>query len=241
MKKETEIIWRGNLPLSVVEWEFDNATEIAFSREIEEKIKDFWGKAIKQHPSMYDGTLLCVHGIDCQKEKIKLKIGRMPFSVIHYHYQNKKPLMESYGSLGFQAKIYNPTRTHVLIGQRVLSSEYKPGYYAFPGGILEKKDLPGTIAEACLRERTEETSLEINTETFRILVVFREDHKVATGILVEVETKKEIDVNKNEKLTILGNEEWEKNELTWFPVTQVKELKNEQTLEGLTIIINDEL
>lgn len=41
MKKETEIIWRGNLPLSVVEWEFDNATEIAFSREIEEKIKDF--------------------------------------------------------------------------------------------------------------------------------------------------------------------------------------------------------
>jgi ADP-ribose pyrophosphatase YjhB (NUDIX family) len=241
MKKELDIMWRGNLPLSAVEWEFDTTAEIAFSREIEEKIKDFWEEAVKQYPTMYDGTLLCVHKINCQSEKISLVMGYIPFSVVHYHYQNNKPLTVTYGSLGFQAKIYNPERTHVLLGQRVSTSEYKPGYYALPGGILEKKDLQGTIAEACLREIKEETFLEINTETFRVLTVFREDHKVAIGILVEVETKQEIDAEKNAKLVIPANEEWEKQELTWYSVTQVKELKDEQLLEGLMITINDEL
>ncbi len=238
MKKEIEIIWKGNLPLTALTWEFDTKAAVTFSREFEEKIENFWEKAIKKNPNMYDGTLLCVHKINCQKEKINLVIGYIPFSVVYYHYHNKKPLMVSYGSLGFQAKIYNPERTHVLIGKRA-ATQYKLGYYAFPGGILEKKDLQGTITEACLREIKEETLLEINAETFKLLTVYREDSKISTGILIEVETREEIAANEKESIKTPGNEEWEKQELTWYPVTKVKELKNEQTLEGLTITIND--
>ncbi|NPD90643.1 MAG: NUDIX hydrolase [Asgard group archaeon] len=239
MKKEIEIMWRGNLPLSAVEWEFDTTAEVVFSRETEEKIKDFWGKAVKQYPSMYDGTLLCVQGIECQPEKITLKIGHIPFSVVHYHYENKKPLTVTNGSLGFQAKIYNPARTHLLIGQRVSTSDYKPGYTTIPGGIFEKKDLQGTIAEACIREIIEETAIEVKTETFRLLTIYREDHKVAIGLLIEVEAKKEIAVTKNESLTIPGNEEWEKQELAWYPTSKLMELKGKPLLEGLAITLNE--
>jgi ADP-ribose pyrophosphatase YjhB (NUDIX family) len=240
MNNEFEIMWKGNLPITALEWEFDTTKQIAFTQELEEKIKEFWIRAVKQHPKMYDGTLLCVHGIAYQSEKISLQIGFIHFSSVYYHYENKKPLEGTYGSLGFQAVIYNPTRTHILIGRRVKTSEYKPGFYAHPGGILEKNDMQGTITEACLREIKEETSLEVKNETFRIRAIFRDDQEISTGILVEVETKEELDASENERLLTTGNEEWEKNELIWYPVTRVKELAKEQTLEGLTITINEE-
>ncbi len=237
MNKEFEILWKGNLPITSLEWTIDTTAQIAFTEELEKEMADFWRETIRQYPNMYNGTLLCVHKIDYRPERIGLILGYIPFSWVQYHYKKKKPLKVTYGSLGFQAVIYNPLRTHILLGQRETKSEYKPGYYAHPGGIFEKKDLHGTINDACIREIVEETSLELNSETFRVKALFRDDQKISLGILVEVEAKEEIDAEKEDKLIISGNEEWEKNELTWYPVTQLAELENKPMLEGLQITL----
>jgi ADP-ribose pyrophosphatase YjhB (NUDIX family) len=239
MNKEFIIMWKGNLPITALEWTYDATAQIAFTEELEKEMAEFWKQAVKEHPKMYDGTLLCVHKAECQPEKIKLLIGYIPFSWVHYHYKKKKPMEITYGSLGFQAVIYNPKRTHMLLGQRVASSEYKPKYYAHPGGIFEKNDLPGTFTEACLREIAEETNLAVNKETFRVKAVFRDDQKISLGILVEVESKKEIDAGKEAKKLVKGNEEWEKKKLIWYPVTRLKELENKPMLEGLQVTMRE--
>lgn len=239
--KQVAILWKGDLPLSSLKWEFDTTKEIAFTLKIEEKIADFWQKAVQNKPTLYDGTLLCLHNIDYNSPEIKLILGFIPFSVVFYHYQNKLPLKVTMGSLGFQVLIYNPNRTHILVGERAATSDYKPGYLTVPGGIFEKDDLEGSIVTACQREIIEETSLETKSDSFKLLSIYREDHKVATGLLVEVETRNEIDVNEHSTLAISGNEEFENQQLTWFPCSRLNELKDKLMLEGLRLTINDNI
>ena len=80
MNKEFEILWKGDIPITALKWKFDRTAQLAFTQELEEEMADFWVQAVKHNPKMYNGTLLCVHKINYQPEKIDIII----YILFHY-------------------------------------------------------------------------------------------------------------------------------------------------------------
>ncbi|NPE09297.1 MAG: NUDIX hydrolase [Asgard group archaeon] len=229
MSQELEFFWKGRLPLSSISWHYDSSKNIEFSDSFNKSCNEFWLELRKEFSNLYDGKLLAIEDIEYSENSIVFHLGNVRFSQITYHYRKKLPLVGSMGSLGFQALVYNPTRTHVLVGQRFHGSEYRPGAFALPGGIFEVQDTDSTIVTACLRELTEEISIQVKPETMKMLAIFRELNHIATGIIIEVESKEEIRGNQDSFLQVDGNEEWEKKVLKWYPIDEVATLDSKNS------------
>jgi len=238
MSEQLEFFWSGNLPLSSVSWQYDSSKVIQFSDSFNKNCSEFWLELKKEFLNLYDGKLLAVTDIEYSENSIVFHLGNVRFSQITYHYKKKLPLSESLGSLGFQAIIYNPSRTHVLVGQRSLGSEYRPGDFGIPGGIFEVQDTESTIVDACLRELIEEISIEVIPETMKILAIFREMNQIATGMIIEMESQEEINVSQDSFSQVEGNEEWENKVLNWYPLAQVAKLESKISMEGVIFIQN---
>ena len=107
-----------------------------------------------------------------------------------------------------------------------------PSYLTLPGGIFESTDLEKSLVEACLREINEEIPISINKESFQLIAILPEVKQLGTCLLVEVETTETSNLSdSNHK--IIGNEEWEKNQLEWIPFSRISNLARNRLMEGL--------
>ncbi len=231
MNSTGSILWEGRVPLSEVSWSFDLTKRFHVSPSFEKRRRQVWNSMHNQFPHLYDGEILILDDFSTEKNTLKLSTWGIPFSVILVH-QNDNLKVPKYGSLGFQAIISNPSHSHLLVGERSHVSEYMPGYLTLPGGIFESTDLEKSLVEACLREINEEISISTIEESFQLIAILPEIKQLGTCLLVEAETTETNNLSdSNHK--IIGNEEWENNQLEWIPFSRISTLDRNRLMEGL--------
>ena len=233
MHCKCSILWEGRIPLSEVSWSFDPTKKFSISPSFEKRRHQVWKSMHNQFPHLYDGEILILDDffVETKKNTMKLSTWGIPFSIILVHEKDNLKVPK-YGSLGFQAIITDPSHSYLLIGERSHESEYMPGYLTLPGGIFESSDLKKSLVKACLREINEELPLSIKKESFHVIAMLSELKQLGTCLLVEAETTENLSLSiSNHK--IVGNEEWEKNQLEWILFSQISDLDTNRLMEGL--------
>ncbi len=223
------LLWEGHTPLSSVTWcSISNSTYSQFP-QYEATCMEIWKKKIARYPQLYDGDILFVEDHEIRPHSLSFRLSTIKYSLITTLFECGVSLPEWYGSLGFQALLYNPDHAALLVGRRATNSDYKPGYYAPPGGIFERIDLGSSPTAAVLRELHEETAVPIVEDSFVLRAVVREHNQVCLIFLVECTIPAEIDLR--------GNEEWENLKLEWIPLQNLLQL-GENVLEGIEYLQN---
>ncbi|MFX1285512.1 MAG: NUDIX domain-containing protein [Promethearchaeota archaeon] len=228
-------MWEGRIPLSSVTWTYDPKKHFWFPPSFEERRLQIWYSMLSHYPHLYDGEILVLDHFFLEKGILRLSTRSVRFSKILVHMKDNLKFPK-YGSLGFQAIVTDPTHSYLLIGKRSHFSEYKPGYHTIPGGMFEKSDINNSLIDACLRELTEEISIDINPKSFYLIAMLLEANHLGTCLLVEVETKEKLSSSNNHESKILGNEEWENNQLEWILFSQICDLDQKRILEGLDFL-----
>ncbi|MFW9992196.1 MAG: NUDIX domain-containing protein [Candidatus Odinarchaeota archaeon] len=210
------VIWTGRVPLSSITWVFDESKRFSFSPSFEKKRQETWKYMTQHYPWIYDGELLALDDLSVENSALKLMMRSIRFSQLVTHERNGLRLPESLGSLGFQAVITNSNNTHLLIGERAQSSDYKPGFITLPGGIFETSDMQSSLQDACLRELREEIALPLNEQSMFSIALIRDTNHTGSIILVEGKASASFTSSELNSGTVAGNEEWEGNKLWWL-------------------------
>lgn len=151
------------------------------------------------------------------------------------HDKGKIPFKSSLGSLGFQCVVLNKNRNAFLIGERAHTSDYKPGWLTLPGGIFELDDTKKAVQKACLRELTEEVTINVKIKSLRLRAILREQNNLGTILLIEAETDSNVPRERIKRTKVGGNEEWENNELEWIDIADLNTL-SKPLMEGITFL-----
>jgi ADP-ribose pyrophosphatase YjhB (NUDIX family) len=132
--------------------------------------------------------------------------------------------------LGVQYIVFSPLENYLLIGERSLTQEYYPGRITVPGGMLELSDIYLSPKTALLRELKEEVPLNISTKANLISIVGGWN---GVSITFMIKTKLSKDCNFNPSEIIMGEKNEWKSGLKWIPISELKNLPNNQLLDGL--------
>ncbi len=182
-------------------------------------------------PPNIDGKILILDDFQYTNGPMVFDLGFMRFSrIITLDEVKQRPPM--YGSLGMQAIIFSPCKTHVLAGLRSENSSYCPLFHTVPGGILETSDTEGSFESACMREINEE--VEVMLETEKHLVGLLSEVHGSVGVVALISRTVSGTPKLNER--IQGNEEWTECELSWYPVDKLEDVKLDNSLEGLLFV-----
>ena len=207
--------WRGKTSIDRVTWtHLDD--EITLPDHLEERRLGLWRELKEREPAAYDGDCLYIHDMQLAPDRVHLTTRPIKFSK-HVTLLEKRDRVKGYGSIGVNALIYNPEKTHLLVGVRSDSCLYYPGYHTVPTGLLSKEDTNGTIKQAFLREVEEETTLQLAPGMHLIAITTEHRDPFAVQLLIQCTTKKKPDTTK----PVPGNHEWKNNQLHWTPLDQL--------------------
>ncbi|MHA1971443.1 MAG: NUDIX hydrolase [Candidatus Hodarchaeales archaeon] len=224
-----EILWSGKMPLDKIIWTHTEKEPDIFSQEFLTASQKFWKEKQTEIPSLYDGNLVLLDKYLLQGEVLSLHTKMIKFSKILYSVQNNISLPSTLGSLGFQTFIWRQQQNQrkILVGERSSSSEYMPGFLTVPGGMFESFDTQASLEKAVMRELGEEIDLELNSQDLNLIAILREQHSLGTILLLETFVISETLDH------ISGNEEWERNVLSWVPLKELYNHNKAILMEGL--------
>lgn len=227
----TEVFWSGFCNLEHIIIQNANVSEF----EIQNKqIDSLWDSYRKNYPDSYDGKLLYLKSfefevhLDETSTLLFLDIGYLRYSTL-IGIQTLQLQTPFYGIIGTQIAVFSPDEEYVLVGKRKLNQNYAPGLLTFPGGMLELSDLNLSSKEIFLRELVEEIDIQIKKPKLIALLSEHTNHSIIFLISAKIDQT----FSKDE--VFLENEnEFENNELYWLKITELKDFKTEELMEGLS-------
>jgi ADP-ribose pyrophosphatase YjhB (NUDIX family) len=227
---DLKFLWRGKIPTNDVNWTFLEQ-ELILPKELESIKDEIWLETTRNHPEIYNGRVLTLDKFQTNNETMQFSLSFMRFSstLTLARIKRHPPCL---GSLGFQAIIFSRDKMHVLAGTRCEETHYCPLFYSVPGGILETLDTAGDFDSACLREISEETSVNLMPSR-NIVALVPELHGTAGAVaIISGVAKGSYDIS--EKMP--GNNEWLNQELRWYNVDELERFSSDNSLEGLLFV-----
>ncbi|RDE12773.1 MAG: hypothetical protein C4K49_09470 [Candidatus Thorarchaeota archaeon] len=220
--------WKGRVPLEYVSWRCYPNKEVLLQPRLEAKREDIWKKALLEHPSAYDGSLLVLDELQVSSTGVHLDLSTIRFSRV-VTLDSLGLGLSGYGCLGCQIILLSPDRQSILIGERAGDSMYCPLFLSVPGGMLEAKDAEGPLEKACSRELTEEAAVGVTSEKHLLAVLGELHGRLGVILLIEMIAQEKPVLG----MPVHGNEEWTHSQLSWYPVDELDGLDLSQTLEGV--------
>jgi 8-oxo-dGTP pyrophosphatase MutT (NUDIX family) len=224
------VLWEGELPLGLIKWNKKRQNEFQLPPKYESKIQTCWNKHIIENPNDYDGKVLFLDNFYFKDKNLYLDTSCIKFSTIVFMEKNKIRVQRGIGVLGAQYLIFSPDKNCILIGERALNLSYFPGAITIPGGILELEDVSRSPKEALLRELKEEVSLPFQKDMF-LNAVLDGWNGISVTFLITVKTLESYNYIPNKSIPA-DKDEWN-DDLTWMPITELKNETQTQFLDGL--------
>lgn len=154
--------------------------------DIKSKIKEFWNKARKETPTLWDGELLCVDemNIDENNQKINIICRKSHYS--HYLYNERIGIERKYSCSSLIAGcIFETDDGYYVIGELSRETSY-PGCLQVSGGSADNDDIVNgniDVINTIKRESKEELNLDLDNKNLI------KDWKINYIDLPEEETK----------------------------------------------------
>ncbi|MHA1481149.1 MAG: hypothetical protein ACTSQZ_06985 [Candidatus Thorarchaeota archaeon] len=228
------IFWKGRIPIENVSWEYFPELEVKLSENLERMKEDIWEQTLVKDPNAYDGRCLVLNSFNVKGNHAVLRLGFIRYSRIMV-LESIGKAMDGYGSLGFQALIFSPDKKQILFGTRASNLMYCPLFHSPIGGMLEEKDVVGTVDAACMREITEEAQIELDSKRDLVAIVAELHADIGVGLIIEGTARDIPELGTSVK----GNEEWENGQLRWHPVDILEQLEESNSLDGLVFAKNE--
>lgn len=190
--------------------------------------ENIWEQTLVRNPNAYDGRCLVLDSFKVRGNHAFLKLGFIQYSRIMVLESIGKE-MEGYGSWGFQALIFSSDKKQILFGTRASNLVYCPLFRSPVGGMLEEKDVEGTVDAVCIREINEEAQIELDSKRYLVAIVAELYADIGVGLIIEG-IARDVPVL---GASVKGNEEGENGQLRWHPVDILEQLEESNSLDGL--------
>jgi 8-oxo-dGTP pyrophosphatase MutT (NUDIX family) len=234
---KTKALWEGSVELNDILVSMDRPNQYKDESLENQVIDSIWKEYQTKYPASYNGSLVLLEDFEidekftCGSELLTLYLGNINFSTLVALKKTGKSLKNNFGILGTQCMILSPDGTHILVGKRRINSDYCPGKLTIPGGMIETSDVYA-INSCILREIQEE--VKISLKNIKIKTLLKEHSNFSTIILLSADLNQKF--KKDQVFT--GNDEWEDNKLFWLSLEELKQIPDEELMEGLTYLKN---
>ena len=192
--------------------------KVKLPEELVLKINDFWKKAVKETPKLWNGEILCVNEFIENKENKKIDIICRKSNYSHYLYNERIELDRKYSCSSLIAgSILETSDNYYVVGALGKNTSY-PGCLQVPGGSADNDDISGekiNILRTIVRETKEEVNIDLNDKSMvdswkvKYIDMPREELKPCTYIILAKAnlkmSKDEFDEYYNDYLEYLKN------------------------------------
>lgn len=162
--------------------------KLKLPKEIQMKIDEFWQKAIKETPELWDGELMCVE--KCVKESNELIITCKKTNYSHYLYDERIVLPKEYACSSLVASCLLETSDNYYIVGELAENTSFPHCMQISGGSADNDDIKNNqidIQNTIIRECKEELNIDLQNndqvENFEIKYIYLPNDKIHTYIL----------------------------------------------------------
>ena len=144
--------------------------ETKLSKELKEKIEEFWKKAVEENPNLYNGTDYTIEKIEENKNEIKMIATRTNYA--HYLYDERVGIKEKEYKCNVPwGGIILETKDNYLVLGEMDKTTSVPYCLQIPGGGIDKKDIYKgiiNINQTIKRELKEEINLNLDDIDYKI-------------------------------------------------------------------------
>ena len=192
--------------------------KVKLPEELVLKINDFWKKAVKETPKLWNGELLCVNEFVEDEKNKKIDIICRKSNYAHYLYNERIGIERKYSCSSLIAGcIFETSDGYYVVGALGKNTSY-PGCLQVPGGSADNDDISGekiNILRTIVRETKEEVNIDLNDKSMvdswkvKYIDMPREELKPCTYIILAKAnlkmSKDEFDEYYNDYLEYLKN------------------------------------
>ena len=157
-------------------------------KEIQIKIDEFWKKATKETPDLWNGELMCVE--KCVKENNEIIITCKKTNYSHYLYDERIVLPKEYACSSLVASCLLETSDNYYIVGELAENTSFPHCMQISGGSADNDDIKNNqidIQNTIIRECKEELNIDLQdkkqVENFEIKYIYLPNDKIHTYIL----------------------------------------------------------
>ena len=157
-------------------------------KEIQIKIDEFWKKATKETPNLWNGELMCVE--KCVKENNEIIITCKKTNYSHYLYDERIVLPKEYACSSLVASCLLETSDNYYIVGELAENTSFPHCMQISGGSADNDDIKNNqidIQNTIIRECKEELNIDLQdkkqVENFEIKYIYLPNDKIHTYIL----------------------------------------------------------
>lgn len=198
--------------------------ETKLSKELKEKIEEFWKKAVEENPNLYNGTDYTIEKIEENKNEIKMIATRTNYA--HYLYDERVEIKEKEYKCNVPwGGIILETKDNYLVLGEMDKTTSVPYFLQIPGGGIDKKDIYEgiiNINQTIKRELKEEINLNLEDIDYKIKYIEVPDKArhaygfIAIGKLVKTKEELQKHFEEYKKFLIQNNLEIEFNKLVFL-------------------------
>lgn len=139
--------------------------KVKLPEELVLKINDFWKKAVKETPKLWNGELLCVNEFVEDEKNKKIDIICRKSNYAHYLYNERIGIERKYSCSSLIAGcIFETSDGYYVVGALGKDTSY-PGCLQVSGGSADNDDIVGEkidILSTIVRESKEEININLN-------------------------------------------------------------------------------
>lgn len=157
-------------------------------KEIQIKIDEFWKKATKETPDLWNGELMCVE--KCVKENNEIILTCKKTNYSHYLYDERIVLPKEYACSSLVASCLLETSDNYYIVGELAENTSFPHCMQISGGSADNDDIKNNqidIQNTIIRECKEELNIDLQdkkqVENFEIKYIYLPNDKIHTYIL----------------------------------------------------------
>ena len=198
--------------------------ETKLSKELKEKIEEFWKKAVEENPNLYNGTDYTIEKIEENKNEIKMIATRTNYA--HYLYDERVGIKEKEYKCNVPwGGIILETKDNYLALGEMDKTTSVPYCLQIPGGGIDKKDIYKgiiNINQTIKRELKEEINLNLDDIDYKIKYIEVPDKDrhaygfIAIGKLAKTKEELQEHFEEYKKFLIQNNLEVEFNKLVFL-------------------------
>ncbi len=232
----TNVYWAGSCRLDNICFCKELVVEY-HEKQLHEYINQIWIDFKIAYPESYNGTLVYLQNFE-HEEELESPESHLFFTISYMNYATYIGMMKlqvpikHYGTLGTQVAIFDQSGDYILVGRRKFDQFYAPGLLTVPGGVLEKEDVSNP-SEQLLREFNEEIALKIREP--KVVALLSEHTKYSTIIFITAIIDQPF--IKDEVFKESENE-FDKHELYWLATSSLRQIPEDELMEGLTYLKN---